>query len=187
LGSFGASSGTTNSQGKFTTTYTASQFGGAEKISASAGGGSGNATLTVRIPNLLLLGAGSNYALIGGGAAAPAHPVNHYGTITFITNLTNLAANYHNDFPALDVIGINDMSLVRGGLFDINNNWAQPHMEHRVGINADIRANSCFNRTNFIPDDTTVRMRWVFLCGQNSINCRLEFPNTCSEHYHLTD
>lgn len=85
------------------------------------------------------------------------------------------------------MIGINDMSLVRGGLFDINNNWAQPHMEHRVGINADIRANSCFNRTNFIPDDPTVRDMWVIFCGQNSINCRLDFPNTCSEHYHLTD
>jgi hypothetical protein len=30
------------------------------------------------------------------------------------------------------------MSLEKGGLFDINNNWLTPHNEHRVGSSADI-------------------------------------------------
>jgi hypothetical protein len=182
LGSFANPSGTTDANGEFTSSYTASVFGGAETIVAISGSASGNVTLTVRIPNLLLLGTGTNYALIG---TTPEHPLNHYGISAFNTGLANLAADYHNRFPALDVIGINDMSLVRGGLFDIDANWQPDHMTHRKGRNADIRANSCFNRPNFIPDDTAVRMAWLDFCGQNGITCQLKFENTCREHYHL--
>ena len=137
----------------------------------------------MRVPGLSALGANSNYALIG---STTTHPSNHFGVLAFNTNLTNLAAAYHNEFPALDVIGVNDMSLVRGGLFDIDANWQQDHIEHRLGINTDIRANDCFGRRNFIPRDTAVRDRWIDLCGQNGISCRLEKENTCREHYHLT-
>jgi hypothetical protein len=36
-------------------------------------------------------------------------------------------------------LGYNDMSLVYGGVFDINATWAPPHITHRVGTNMDFR------------------------------------------------
>ncbi|MGH9788516.1 MAG: hypothetical protein ACRD4U_07435, partial [Candidatus Acidiferrales bacterium] len=183
-------------QGRFTTTYTASVFGGAETIRAtSTANATGSANLDVQVAGLTALGAGGSYALIG---ATASHPNNHFGTLTFNARLSNLAAAYHNEFPELDVIGINDMSLVRGGLFDIDVFWQPPHDQHRLGINADVRASvtpppggqppACGpgRDNNAIPVDVAVRLRWVQLCGNNSINCALEFQHDCREHYHLT-
>ena len=149
LGSLAASSGTTNSQGKFTTTYTASLFGGAEKISASAGGGSGNATLTVKVTGLSLLGSGTNYALVG---ATSTHPVNHYGNSTTNSKLPAIANQYAAQFSG-SVLNYNDMSLARGGLFDIGppfgTLWNTPHVEHRLGKNCDVsKSNVASSRWN---------------------------------------
>ncbi|MEK7287395.1 MAG: hypothetical protein AAB091_02375, partial [Elusimicrobiota bacterium] len=35
-------------------------------------------------------------------------------------------------------LGINDMSLVFGGLFDVNHDWKPPHNLHRVGRSVDV-------------------------------------------------
>lgn len=32
----------------------------------------------------------------------------------------------------------NDIALEQGGLFDVYNNWAPSHWEHRIGISADV-------------------------------------------------
>ncbi len=42
------------------------------------------------------------------------------------------------------LLSINDMSLPRGGRFDVNGNWARPHAEHRIGISADINRDGVF-------------------------------------------
>ena len=99
----------------------------------------------------------------------------------------NYIFRYQGPVTSNDVL----MSLVNGGLFDINHNWQQPHMEHREGRNADVRTEpsihipSCSGKPNAIPNDTGVRARWANLCDFNNITCRLEKVNTCKEHYHL--
>lgn len=90
------------------------------------------------------------------------HPDNHYLTQAALARLTVLAQAYHDQFPAVPELRLNDASLVRGGVFDIDFDpftgkngvyrsrtpggmpgywWAPPHAEHRRGTVIDIRAN----------------------------------------------
>ena len=43
------------------------------------------------------------------------------------------------------LLRVNDMSLPRGGLFDVDNNWTGPHDGHRLGREADIGFNGVRN------------------------------------------
>ena len=36
------------------------------------------------------------------------------------------------------IVGVNDMSLEKGGVFDIDADWMKPHGLHRNGVAADI-------------------------------------------------
>ncbi len=132
VGSFSNGTGTTNSGGQFTTQYTASAFGGSETITGTINGSNGSQTLTVAVPALVQLFSGPNYTLVG---PTSTHPVDHYGTAN--TNLVNIANQYANAFPG-GVLNYNDQSLPQGGLFDVNANWTNPHVEHRLGINCDV-------------------------------------------------
>lgn len=74
-GTFGSASGTTDSNGNFSTQYTASAFGGSETITATANSVPGTQTLVVAITGLALLGSGSNYSLIGSTATHPSNQI----------------------------------------------------------------------------------------------------------------
>jgi hypothetical protein len=75
------------------------------------------------------------------------HPVNHYGTTNTITQLKDIAKQYFKDTGR--TLQINDISLPKGGLFDINANWKTSHITHRTGTDADINVDSkwCVNDT----------------------------------------
>ncbi len=66
------------------------------------------------------------------------HPDNHYGTQNSIDNTVGLAFDYFDLHK--ETLGINDMSLEKGGLFDTAGNWnSKPgHSRHRVGKSVDI-------------------------------------------------
>jgi hypothetical protein len=64
------------------------------------------------------------------------HPEGIYGTSDIIKKLKEIAKKYFKSTGRK--LSINDISLPAGGLFDINNNWATPHIEHRTGTDADI-------------------------------------------------
>ncbi len=71
----------------------------------------------------------------------PAHPTVHWGKWDFNFELRMLARKWYQTFGKPLVI--NDISLPKGGLLDINSNWkSEPppdgHQTHRKGINADI-------------------------------------------------
>ncbi|MGH9813947.1 MAG: hypothetical protein ACRD4T_12510, partial [Candidatus Acidiferrales bacterium] len=82
--------------------------------------------------------------------------------------------------------------------FDIDVFWQPPHDQHRLGINADVRASvtpppggqpppcGAGRDNNAIPVDLEVRNSWAELCGENGIICALHSVSTCNEHYHLT-
>jgi len=71
------------------------------------------------------------------------HPINHFASGELHVFVRKMAT-YYNLLAADAVkgtIGINDMSLERGGLFDIDGAWtpANPgHFRHRFGTDADI-------------------------------------------------
>lgn len=131
LGQFGTRGG-----GVLRTPYTASAFGGAETIHVEACDKTVSAGLTVAVPWLRRLGAGTGYTL-GGGANTP-HSANHYGTAAANNALRNMGTWYHTQYPGSRLY-YNDQSLPRGGWFDLNGAWTGAHQRHREGRNTDIQ------------------------------------------------
>jgi hypothetical protein len=89
----------------------------------------------VTVPNLIMLNNSTSIKLIG---ATTTHPQNHYGTRGLVSALKSLGADFYEKFGK--PLMVNDMSLLNGGLFDINGDWTTPHVEHRDGTNADVRS-----------------------------------------------
>ena len=124
----------TNTKTSDTATYTSNVVSGEERIIATVtGGDESQAKIKVRVRTLGEMGESSAWKLTG---QTTIHPVNHYGTYTVVGIIGNMAADYYEETGI--AIGINDMSLPWGGLFDINNNWSTPHSLHRVGKSVDV-------------------------------------------------
>jgi hypothetical protein len=178
LGSFGASSGTTNAQGRFQTTYRASLFGGQEKIKATMSAKTVSATLDVQISGLLQLADGANFDLTG-TTSYHILPNNHYGTSTSNSYLVTIANQYAGLYPN-SILLYNDQSLPRGGLFDVGPTvkhpewqlWQTPHDEHRFGTNCDV------SKSN-VPDGRWTALTTIF-ANNGSPNYKPE-----SDHWHL--
>jgi hypothetical protein len=83
------------------------------------------------------------YALVG---STTDHPDNHYLTPLARDRLIILAALYRHYYQP--VLYLNDASLERGGVLDINSIWAPPHHEHSCGTAVDIRANGAGGALN---------------------------------------
>jgi hypothetical protein len=139
-GQFQPSSGSTGTSG-LSTTYTSPEVSGIIDVTVTGTDPNGNAllpltfTIGVQIGGLVSLPPGANYSLVGQTAN---HGDNHYGTATMNATLVNLANSYVAVFPN-NPLAYNDMSLVTGGLFDINGTWSKPHVSHRMGNDADLR------------------------------------------------
>ena len=73
-----------------------------------------------------------------------AHPENHFGTTTAVERIKQIAQEYRKQNPSNGKLKINDLSLVRGGVLDINKQWfgdntsGNGHWGHRTGTEADI-------------------------------------------------
>jgi hypothetical protein len=140
-GTFDPPSGNTGSSGVLTTTYTAPEASGIIDVHLAGTLSDGRPvnptdyTIGVELPNLVSLGTGTNYILVG---ATSTHGDNHYGTPTFNGALRALADAYTSAFPG-QRLAYNDMSLPQGGLFDIRAGWAPPHSSHRFGVDLDLR------------------------------------------------
>lgn len=93
----------------------------------------------VGIKNLVDIENGPHHVLIG---TTLSHIDNHYLTKEAKAVLLELAYRYKMlSFPFNPVLHVNDASLERGGVFDLDQNWLSPHHEHRRGTEVDIRAN----------------------------------------------
>jgi hypothetical protein len=169
---YASPTGYTNTNGTFQTTYTASYFGGQERITASVQGVEGSATLNVAVQGLVLLGPGANYTLTG---STTYHAANHYGTAGANSGLVAIANQYGGQFPGSGLL-YNDQSLPQGGLFDIGppygNLWSMPHIEHRIGINCDV------SKSNVSQD------RWAILEQIFRDNGSSNFEDE-GNHWHL--
>jgi hypothetical protein len=128
------------SSGAASAEYKSPEVSGEEKIIAEIKGEKkSETTVRVKVLGLFDLGAGGSYRLTG-STSTGAHPANHYGTDSTIVNTNYMANDYYEQFSA--TIGINDMSLPWGGLFDIGQPygsfWSTPHSSHRKGTSVDI-------------------------------------------------
>lgn len=128
-------------------TYKAPEISGEEKITATLAdrGEKAEKTIRIRVPGLNPLSSGTGYRLTGsfGDAGVTSeHTENHYGTEPAKARIIMLSLDYLNSKKA--TLGINDMSLPWGGLFDVGNNWSSNpgHGLHREGKSVDIDRNA---------------------------------------------
>ena len=144
VGTISPASRRADASGRADFTYRSNQPGGTETITANVAGDVVQANIDIRVPDLLELTAGADYDLVGQTAN---HPDNHFATAATIASLQQIAANYEahkvaNNLPGWPRVAYNDISLVRGGIFDINGDWAPPHQTHRNGRIVDFRINN---------------------------------------------
>lgn len=143
VGTFSANTVTTGANGQAQSTWTSPVFGGESKIKATWGEQSATKTVDVRVPSLQQLSGGSTYSIVG---STTTHPVNNWVTSSAASGLTGIASDYKQAYyptgsmPSGDRLRYNDMSLEKGGKFDLAANWCAScsHAEHRVGVNCDV-------------------------------------------------
>lgn len=132
-------------KGPKTVTYISSDVSGVEKIKATVyeTNESMESGIIVRVIGLSPLSKSPYYRLTG---QTTTHPVNHYGTLSTKININFIAEDFYDKFKAS--LGINDMSLEWGGLFDICATWYPKdtcsnaprggHFSHMKGTGVDI-------------------------------------------------
>jgi hypothetical protein len=132
--------------------FTASRTGEREWIDVCASTCSTTDAI-VRNTNLELLYPGGNHINIGD---KPWHPLNHWAersTIDAILAITQEYANQFNSQQGYQPVGVNDIAVDYGGIFDIclpqspcANNfvapWQPSHHRHDTGRAVDFRANN---------------------------------------------
>jgi Putative Ig domain len=105
-------------------------------------------TIHVGIDGLSPLAQAGDYVLTG---ETFPHSANHFALQSMKTSLQLLTIAYHIRFPIDPLLPINDTSLEKGGLFDINANWHTPHTLHRFGNDADIGSGNQQPMTYWVP------------------------------------
>lgn len=136
----------TQQDGRATVTFNASSVSGTHTITAGcvnpACTGMVSGQINVKVPGLGTIPASQFYTFVG---ATDKHSDNHYLTPEAASVLWRLAATYYFKYrqdTSVPLLQLNDASLVWGGRFDVNGNWANPHAGHRKGTVIDIRANA---------------------------------------------
>lgn len=120
--------------------YSAPQIAGEEQLTVILKQGTTEverqtATMRVRVPGLEAL-SGSPFGIWWLTGQTGGHGSNHFGTPHAIARIQAMATVYFDLYG--ESIGVNDMSLSGGGLFDHRSTWAPPHHSHRTGTSVDI-------------------------------------------------
>ena len=84
-------------------------------------------------------------------------------SIEAVTQLQHVADQYYAQVA--EQLLFNDMSLVYGGLFDINANWTTPHQYHRLGTNCDINPYPLQNEALFGQYVVGQGGQWIVDCA----------------------
>lgn len=86
---------------------------------------------------------------------------NHWTTSRAREKLAQAVESFNDDNSRQARIAVNDMSLPRGGTFDIDQNWRPPHRSHSRGTAVDVRGNGG--------------------CGSIPVGLLREFVDSCNE------
>jgi len=134
--------------------------------------------------NLVLTGSYGQVRCDGSSVVQSKHSDNHWGQSVLARYIPQIGDQWFDVYSLQ--IRLNDISLPLGGLFDIDNNWAPPHVSHRLGYNADVEWNvgagpSCrpltlIEREILRRTILGVTHNWPFVEGTNS---------TGGPHFHL--
>ena len=173
----------TNNDGKATYTYICSGFGVVDSmfVKGKTDRDTSSATILLQFPGLQELTDGDHYVLTGayGDAGVTSqHYKNRYGTSNLIEKPKQLADTVYS--LKKYELRINDMSLINGGPFDINNNWDTPHQTHRQGVSADVSNQVLLANERLFPMTEDQLKVWLRLVVKE--------PNIGKElsHFHVT-
>lgn len=167
--------GVTDANGVFSFTYGAEEASGEHSLKATCASCKepATATINVAVKGLMQLDpAPLNYELRG---SLPEHPDNHYFSPAAMVKIINLAHEYRIDPDFKQLLKINDSSLIKGGSFDILQNWTSEsgmHGGHREGVVVDIN--------NYAEPSP----RFERFAQGHGIDARWH-PNGTAPHYHL--
>jgi hypothetical protein len=142
---------------------------------ASPNAASDSAMVSVQVSGLVALPPGASYVFTG--AVANRHTANHFGTPQALDAFRHFADSVSSWIG--EPLGINDISLPEGGLFDVGSvGWEIPHGFHRRGTHADIRTRYA-NSTTFSPKlQARMRALWKVTLGYGE-------PVNEADHIHL--
>lgn len=152
----------TDSAGMLHFTFLASEFGGIERIKAKRLSDTtrfDTLRLVTRVDSLIDFGGiSSNFWVLTGNSGQTSlgacyhAPIKHYSNHWFYTvkidSIQKAILFFFKWSGTPDgggnylKLGINDMSLKYGGLFDICSNWQPAHISHRLGLGVDIDSSS---------------------------------------------
>ncbi|HUL04111.1 MAG TPA: hypothetical protein VLV16_12880 [Gemmatimonadales bacterium] len=170
-------------------TYTAPEFSGPVAIHGTSDSAlDALDTIRVRVSGLMPLGPGAAYALISDPGE---HEGPYHGTPAFLGALKTLAdslAAFANQIPSLppskrptgmfpSKLGVNDLSLVEGGRYDLNGNWTGEHSDHRVGTNADIDVRGGSEWDGYA--------KYVQFIWETRLHHKVGDERTTKHHFHL--
>jgi hypothetical protein len=153
--------------------------------------------INTRVPGLVRLTTGANFAKVGGtcahhgpgGTGTCALPdTNHYGDSILCARIPILADSLAIYCPGIQ-LKVNDMSLPLGGKFDIFGDWIQAdtlHNEHRQGQNADLPVGSFTSA----QEDTLLRLIKVVMKKKATNEAFIYLDNgekkhTAHPHFHI--
>jgi hypothetical protein len=177
----------TDVNGVFAFTFGSEEASGTHTITANCTGCAAQATaaVDVSVQGLMQLDADpKGYTLTGD---KPEHPDNHYFSPAAMVKIINLTLAYQRKFhhPLI----INDSSLVKGGVFDIEKDWtykSNKHGGHRMGVVVDIN-NYTINPTP--PCEQFPSPRFVDFAATYGIKADPHpspgHPMGTAPHYHL--
>jgi hypothetical protein len=156
--------------------FVASEVSGPVLLEAmSANASRDTATVEVKISGLISLRPGTRYAFTG--AVAKRHTDNHYGTPAALAAFRQFADTLYTWIG--EPLGINDISLEQGGLFDVGGTpWDLPHGYHRRGTHADIRTK--FGNDRLFSKELKERMRALW-----KVTLGFGIPVNEDDHLHL--
>lgn len=132
----------------------------------------------------------NNFVRIG---STSIHPNNHWGyqsTYDAIWSITNSYAAAYSRSGGYQLVGVNDVAIDFGGVFDICASgtctqgylpWRSPHTRDDYGKAVDFRANGGAN--SIVPAAYDEFIGWCRAYGLGSL-AFLEAPGTSNQHIH---
>lgn len=185
-GTLSAIQGTTDANGEVKLTFQAPAAAGTHTIKANCATCSSpvvSKDIQVKVPNLVEMLPDTakpvTYTLVG---ATGNHKSNHWFSSAAVVTLGKVVDAMFK--AGWGVVGVNDGSLLWGGLFNIKGGWTPSHSEHRIGTEVDLSVTN----PNLI---TTKQKERTFekLCGKNntafSVQTLWHQDDGYPEHFHM--
>jgi hypothetical protein len=104
--------------------------------------------------------------------------------------VTNQYQNEFSCYSNYQTVGLKDMALPNGGVFDLGSggigNWTQPHNAHDRGNAADFRW-SVGGGTNSVIDDPNIVSEFLNICQTKGLSYAIkEDVGTSNQHIHCS-